>query len=76
MPRIRCFYIDCVFLDDGYCSAAAVEIDPDLGCSTYTRSDDVEIDPDWEEEDTALDEWDEIDIEDDDDDMWIDDEEF
>jgi len=32
MPRIRCHYLDCVFLDDGYCSAAAIEIDPDVGC--------------------------------------------
>ena len=27
MARIRCHYADCVFLDEGYCSAAAVEID-------------------------------------------------
>jgi len=24
MPRIRCHYTDCVFVDDGYCSAAAL----------------------------------------------------
>jgi len=29
MPRIKCHYIDCVFVDEGYCSAAAVEFDPD-----------------------------------------------
>ena len=29
MPRIKCHYIDCVFVDEGYCSAAAVELDPD-----------------------------------------------
>jgi len=39
MPRIKCHYVDCVFLDDGYCSAAAVEIDPDTGCATYSPSD-------------------------------------
>ena len=35
MPRIRCHYTDCVFVDDGYCGAAAVELDPDTGCATY-----------------------------------------
>ncbi len=25
MPRIRCHYLDCVFLDEGYCGAAAIE---------------------------------------------------
>jgi len=29
MPRIRCHYVDCVFLEGGYCGATAVEIDPD-----------------------------------------------
>ena len=41
MPRIRCAYEDCVFLDDGYCTAAAVEIDPDRGCLTYKPAADV-----------------------------------
>jgi hypothetical protein len=31
MARIRCHYIDCVFLDEGYCSAAQIELDPDTG---------------------------------------------
>lgn len=35
MPRIKCHYVDCVFVDEGYCSAAAVELDPDTGCNTY-----------------------------------------
>ena len=39
MPRIRCFYLDCNFLDDGVCSAAAVQIDPDEGCLTYSPMD-------------------------------------
>ena len=34
MPRIRCYYIDCVFIDDGYCGASAIESDPDIGCMT------------------------------------------
>ncbi len=35
MPKVRCFYEDCIFLDEGYCTAAAVEIDPNQGCLTY-----------------------------------------
>jgi len=41
MPRIRCHYEDCVFLEDKYCGAAAVEIDPDSGCLTYSQVDDA-----------------------------------
>ena len=70
MPRIRCHYMDCIFVDEGYCSAAAVEIDPDTGCATYSPSED-NVDNDWEEEE--LEEW-EDESEEDDDDLWIDDE--
>lgn len=70
MPRIRCYYLDCIFLDEGYCSAAAVEIDPDTGCATYSPSEDEVSDEDWEEEE-ELEEWEE---ESEDDDLWIDDE--
>lgn len=42
MPRIRCHYEDCVFLEDKYCGAAAVELDPDTGCLTYSQVDDAE----------------------------------
>ena len=70
MPRIRCHYMDCIFLDEGYCSAAAVEIDPDTGCATYSPSED-DLDNDWEEED--LEDWD-SEGEEEDDDLWMDDE--
>lgn len=76
MPRIRCHYIDCVFLDDGYCGAAAVEFDPDVGCMTYSRADDAEAEKDWDEEEEELDDWDEIDVDDEEEDVWLDDEEF
>lgn len=77
MPRIRCHYIDCVFLDDGYCGAAAIELDSDIGCMTYKRIADG-LDPDdddWADESVdELDDWDDIDLEEeDDDDLWIDD---
>ncbi len=74
MPRIRCHYIDCVFLDDGYCGAAAVEIDPDVGCMTFSRVDDVvdEEEEEWEEEE-ELDEWE--DLEEDAEEIWLDEDE-
>jgi hypothetical protein len=37
MPRIRCHYDDCVFLEEKYCGAAAIELDPDTGCLTYSQ---------------------------------------
>jgi len=75
MPRIRCRYIDCIFLDDGYCSAVTVEIDPDLGCMTFKRSSDLDED-DWDEDNDEIDEWDGMEIEDEDDDLWLDENEF
>jgi len=66
MPRIKCHYIDCVFLDEGYCSAAAIELDPDTGCATYSPSDEATAAEDWEEEE----EWEEDEAEDEDDELW------
>ena len=74
MPRIRCHYIDCVFVDDGYCGAAAVEFDPDVGCMTYSRATDLH-EEESENEDKELEEWDDIDLEEDDD-LWLDDDDF
>ena len=63
MPRIRCHYIDCVFLEGGYCGASTVEIDPDEGCLTYTHVADVgseedlseeELEEIWEEDEEVL----------------------
>ncbi len=71
MPRIRCHYMDCVFLDEGYCSAAAVEIDADTGCATYSPTDEAAAKANWDEEE-ELDEWDEE--EEDEDDLWEEDE--
>ncbi len=74
MPRIRCHYNDCVFIDDGYCSAAAVEIDPDTGCATFSPADGAPADEEkWDEEE--LEDWEEEDIDEDDDDLWADEEE-
>lgn len=71
MPRIKCHYVDCVFLDEGYCSAAAVEIDPDTGCATYSPSEDAAHGEEWEED---LEEWEEDDADDEDDELWDEDE--
>ncbi len=59
MPRIRCHYIDCVFLDEGYCAAAAVELDPEEGCLTYSPSGDVSPDEAWEENEALEEDWEE-----------------
>ena len=71
MPRIRCHYTDCVFLDEGFCSAAAVEIDPDTGCATYSPTGGTVTGDDPEEE---LDEW-EDDLDEEDEEGWLDEEE-
>jgi formate hydrogenlyase subunit 6/NADH:ubiquinone oxidoreductase subunit I len=71
MPRIKCHYIDCVFLDEGYCSAAAIELDPDTGCATYSPSDEAVAEEDWEEEEE---EWEEDESEEEDDELWDDEE--
>lgn len=71
MPRIKCHYIDCVFLDEGYCSAAAIELDPDTGCATYSPSDEAVAAEEWEEEEE---EWEEDETDEEDDELWDDEE--
>jgi hypothetical protein len=66
MPRIKCHYADCVFIDEGYCSAAAVELDPDTGCATYSPTD-AAAEEDWDEEESE--EWEDEDG-DEEDDTW------
>ncbi len=73
MARIRCHYVNCVFLDEGYCSAAAVEIDPDTGCATFTESEEAAKD-EWDEEEETDEEWDEEDLEDEEEESWDEDE--
>jgi len=73
MPRIRCHYSDCIFVDEGYCSAAAVEIDPDTGCATYSPGDSAAAEGEWDEEE-ELEEW-EDEEEEEDDDLWAGEEE-
>jgi hypothetical protein len=65
-----------VFLDDGYCGAAAIEVDPDVGCMTYSRADDLDAEEEWEDEEEEMDEWDELDVDDEDGELWLDENEF
>jgi hypothetical protein len=69
MPRIKCHYVDCVFIDEGICSAAAVELDPDEGCKTFSPAETAE-DDEWDEEED-LEEWDDDET---DDDEWLEEE--
>ncbi|HEX9596583.1 MAG TPA: hypothetical protein VF982_06855 [Anaerolineales bacterium] len=74
MPRIRCHYADCVFLDEGYCSAAAVEIHPAEGCLTYSAAGEVSPEAAWEDNKELEEEWADAGftaVEDDDDDLWL-----
>jgi hypothetical protein len=63
MPRIRCLYGDCVFLDEGYCSAAAIQLDPDLGCQTYRSVIDASEDDDADYDEETFEDWDQEDLE-------------
>ena len=57
MPRIRCHYSDCVFLDQGYCGAAAAEIDPDEGCLTYAATGEISPEQAWQDNENLEEEW-------------------
>lgn len=76
MPRIRCHYSDCVFVDDGYCGAAAVELDPDTGCMTFSRADETEAQDEWEDEEEELEEWEDAESDEEDDEMWLDEDDY
>ena len=69
MPRIRCRYLGCVYLDDGYCSAPLIDLDPDEGCHTYTQSRDP-FEDEWDD-DEGYDDWEQEEL---DDDAWLDEE--
>jgi hypothetical protein len=74
MPKIRCHYIDCAFLDDGYCSAALIELDPDEGCKTYSPTTETPVEEEWEEEELE-EEWEDLEDLEEEEEEWLDDEE-
>lgn len=89
MPRIRCRYVDCIYLESGFCGTDQIDLDPELGCLTYTQEEeDLGIDKEegWEEkkvldeeEEEEEEEWDEEELEDeelDDEDMDEDEEDW
>ena len=57
MPRVRCNYVGCVFLEQGYCTAAAIEIDPDEGCLTYSPEVEIPIEQAWSENKELEEDW-------------------
>jgi hypothetical protein len=79
MPRIRCRYMDCIFLEENFCGAAAIELDPDTGCQTYSQSEEAEPTDDWDEDEFDED-WEneeegfEIEEDEEEDDTWEEDE--
>ncbi len=54
MAVVRCRMTDCVNWDEGYCSAARINIDDEGVCLTYATIDDPveahEQEPEWEPE--------------------------
>lgn len=64
MPPIRCHYIDCVFLDEGFCGATTIELDPEDGCLTYERGEAVIPDAEWDDDEVLDDLWEEEEEED------------
>lgn len=74
MPKIRCHYIDCAFLDDGYCSAALIELDPDSGCMTYSPTTETPVEEEWEEEELE-EEWEDLEDLEEEEEEWLDEEE-
>ncbi|MFP3853455.1 MAG: hypothetical protein ACLFWD_04075 [Anaerolineales bacterium] len=65
MPPIRCHYADCLNLEEGFCAADSIELDPEDGCLTYDPlgvspeedwDEDEPYDGFWEEEDDLYEE--------------------
>jgi hypothetical protein len=48
-----------VFLDEGYCAAAATELDPEEGCLTYAPSGEVSAEDAWAENEALEEDWEE-----------------
>ncbi len=77
MTHIICRAMNCLFWEEGVCSAEEIEYEPDTGCLTLQDIGDLELededeeDLDWDDEDEDLYDDDEKDWDDDD---WDDDE--
>ncbi len=51
MTKITCRAIDCIFWEDGHCSADKIIYDPEEGCLTYELLEDVLDEDDWGDDD-------------------------
>lgn len=77
MPPIRCHYSDCLNIEEGFCTAGSIELDPEDGCLTYEPTGEVPVE-DWADEDSYDEYWEESDdllYDDEDDEVWAEDEE-
>ena len=87
MPRIRCNYEGCIYLEGNFCTAGEIELDQELGCLTFSQVEEEEIvgveeeleeieeEEEWEKEDVEEDEEDLEDWEEDEDEDWEDEDE-
>ena len=79
MPRIRCNYEGCIYLEGNFCTAGEIELDQELGCLTFSQVEEEEIAGVEEEleEIEEKEEWEEEDIEEEEEDLedWEEDEE-
>ncbi len=51
MVKVICRAIDCIFWEDGHCSAEKITYDPEEGCLAYELIDDILDEDDWSEDD-------------------------
>ena len=85
MPRIRCNYEGCIYLEGNFCTSSEIELDQELGCLTFSQVEEEEIvgveeeleeieeEEEWEEGDVEEDEEEDLeDWEEDEDEDWED----
>lgn len=71
MPRIRCHYSNCKYLDAGFCLSPKIEIDPYDGCLSFSEKGILVQEGVLEDDDLLEEIWDDSDY-DDDEDYWLD----
>ena len=45
-------------------------------CMTFSRSEDTPAEDEWEEEDDDMEEWEEVELDDEDEELWLDEDEY
>ena len=56
MPPIRCHYSDCLHIEEGFCSAGSIELEPEDGCLTYEPTGEIPVE-DWDDDESFDDYW-------------------